>query len=298
MNLFKSKTGIVSSSEFSNSLQILNLVGKNVIIYSRLLSLGRFFGKEAVIEFLEIILKHIGPEGTIIIPTYTLGCYKEPRIHDITQSVIMSGILGEVASKHVDFVRTVHPVYSNAISGKNTEFLLNQDATTCFGKDSLFDLFSKLENAYVMMIGLNFNGPTLYHYYDQKYNAAGRFVKYFPIKIKLGEYCFSMSFNSYVKDHDFYAEQMNCLGRFDALAEEFNLVKRVAIGDDWIHMISETDFQNLYNSVLQVDQNYFLMASNKDWEEYYMKNRFSVFHGSIDENVTARVLDLFSSLRN
>ncbi len=289
MNLFTSTKGIITTDDFSKHLESLQLSGKSVIVYSRLLSLGRFLSKESIKAFLRILTEHIGPEGTLVIPTYTLNSYKEPREFDFTKSKIMSGVLGDIAALDSQFKRTIHPVYSNAIFGKNVEILLNQDATTCFGENSLFDLFSKLENAYVMMIGLNFNGPTLYHYYDQKFNAPGRYLKEFMIRVRLNEHQFSMRFNSYVKDYSFYNTRMNCLARFDALLEEYKAVERIKIGDDFIHMISERDFQMFYRIALEVDQEYFLMSEEKDWDEYYMKNNFTLYHNTLPQSILSEV---------
>ena len=185
VDLFKSKTGIVTSSQIELCFDELQLKGKNVLVYSRLLGIGRFLGKTAVEEFINILKKSIGEEGTLIIPTYTLNTYKQPREFDIEKSKIMSGVLGDIANISNDFKRTIHPVYSNCISGRFEDELLDQNVTTCFGPGSFFDLFSKLENAYVLMIGLNFNGPTLYHYYEQKFGAKGRFLKYFDVRIKI-----------------------------------------------------------------------------------------------------------------
>jgi len=278
MNLFKSGNGIVTSEIFSDYLLQLDLKGKNMLVYSRLLSLGRFYGKDSIIEFIKIIRKHIGEEGTLAIASYTLNSYKEPRLFDFDESKIMSGILGEVAAKLPEFRRTVHPIYSNCIWGKHTDELFKQNITTCFGENSFFDIFSKLENAYILMIGLNLNGPSLTHYYEQKYNASGRFLKYFDIKIKLGHHSFISRFDSFVKDYDFYNKKAHCLARFDALAEIFGIIKHFSIGDGHMHMISESDFQLFYKAAIHVDQEYFLMGSEEEWNEYYWRNKFDMYY--------------------
>jgi aminoglycoside N3'-acetyltransferase len=282
VDLFKSKKGIITTSQIELCFNKLQLKGKNVLVYSRLLGLGRFLGKDAVVEFIRILKASIGEEGTLIIPTYTLNTYKEPREFDLEKSKIMSGILGDVANTLNDFKRTIHPVYSNCIAGKFLDELLEQNITSCFGPNSFFDLFSKLENAYVLMIGLNFNGPTLYHYYEQKFEAKGRFLKSFDVKIKTPDHSSMNKFDSYVKDYSFYYEKTNCLARFDALAEAFKLVKHIQVGDDFIHGISEKDFQLLYKASLIVDQEYFLMGTENEWEEYYLRNKYDLYHNLID----------------
>ena len=282
MDIFKTSNGIVNENIFSDVISKLNLYGKDVLIYSRLLSFGRITNINAINKIIDLLIEHIGPNGTLIIPTYTLNSYSEKKF-DIIHSKIMSGILGEVASKNINFSRTIHPVYSNAIFGYNKEYYLKQNANTCFGEGSFFDLFSKNENSVVLMAGLNFNGPTLYHYYDQKYNAKGRFLKEFHTEILINDFKFNMTFNSFVKDKDFYKDKMNCLARFDALAYQLNLVSKLELGDNYFHIISEKKFQTLYKAVLDVDQDYFLISNEELWDTYYMKNQFNCMHGKIDQ---------------
>ena len=281
MNLFKSGSGVVTSENFSNYLLKLDLRGKNVLVYSRLLSLGRFYGKDSVLEFLQIIKNQIGEDGTLVIASYTLNSYKEPRLFDFDESKIMSGILGELAAKLPEFRRTVHPLYSHCIWGKHTDELFKQNITTCFGENSFFDIFSKLDNAYILMIGLNLNGPSLTHYYEQKYSARGRFLKYFDIQIKFGQQSFMSRFDSFVKDYDFYKNKTHCLARFDALSEVFGIVKHYALGDGYMHMISESNFQMFYKAAIHVDQEYFLVGSEEEWNEYYWRNKFDMYYNEI-----------------
>jgi aminoglycoside 3-N-acetyltransferase len=293
MDLIKSSNGIINDKDFSETISKLDLEGKDVLIYSRLLSFGRILNINSITRIIDLFIEIIGPNGTLIIPTYTLNSYNE-KCFDVNKSKIMSGILGEVASKNDKFSRTIHPVYSNAIHGYNKGYYNKQSATTCFGSDSFFDLFSKNENSIVLMAGLNFNGPTLYHYYDQKYKAKGRFIKEFNTEMILDNHNFNIKFNSYVKDKEFYHHKMNCLARFDALAHELNLVNDLAIGDNFIHSISEFNFNNLYKTALDVDQEYFLLSTEEMWDTYYMKNKFDCMHGKNDPNKVDRVKKLLS----
>lgn len=281
MDLIKSSNGIINDKDFSEIISKLNLEGKDVLIYSRLLSFGRILNINSITRIIDLFCEIIGTKGTLIIPTYTLNSYNE-KCFDVNNSKIMSGILGEVASKNEKFSRTIHPIYSNAIHGYNKEYYNKQNATTCFGPESFFDLFSKNENSIVLMAGLNFNGPTLYHYYDQKYKAKGRFIKEFDTEMILDNHTFNIKFNSYVKDRDFYKNKMNCLARFDALANDLKMVSTESLGDNYFHSISEKDFNNLYKTVLEVDQDYFLISDEELWDTYYMKNKHDCMHGKID----------------
>jgi aminoglycoside 3-N-acetyltransferase len=281
--LFKTSKGDILEFDFKNFIENFDILDKDVLVYSRLLDFGRIQNVKAVESILSILKKAVGEKGTLLIPTYTLNTYMTPRIYNENKSKIMSGVLGEYSVKDSDFIRTFHPIYSTSIYGKNRDYYMAQDETTCFGEGSLFDLFSKTNNGIVLMLGLNFNGPTLYHYYDQKFNAKGRYIKSFKIKIHTTESEYSMKLNSYVKNRDFYINRFNCLAMFDSLANKLKLKKTDFIGDGMCHAISEKTFQKLYKTALEVDQEYFLLSKEETWTEYYMKNNFDMFYDSISE---------------
>ena len=283
IKLFKTSKGIVTNLDFQNYIDKFNLKGKDVLIYSRLLSFGRLLGRNAVENILSILKDTIGDKGTLIIPTYTLNTYKLPRVFNAAESKVMSGILGEFSILDRDFERTIHPVYSNSVYGNNKKYYKTQSETTCFGEGSFFDLFSKTQNGVILMLGLNFNGPTLYHYYDQKFKAKGRFLKSFEVQIQTAEKEYMLNFDSYVKDNDFYYNKMNCLAMFHAVTNKMELVKTAYIGDGITYKITESNFKNLYKTALEVDQEYFLISNKDDWTEYYMKNNFKLFYDSISE---------------
>ena len=291
--IIRKTDGFETALDFKKVIAKLDLKGKDVLVYSRLFSFGRLMGVESVSEIISILKSAIGDSGVLIIPTYTLSTYKNPKVFNEKESKVMSGVLGEYSLKDKEFVRSIHPIYSNSIYNDNQGYYLNQNKTTCFGKNSFFDLFSRKKNGVVLMLGLNFNGPSLYHYYDQKFKAPGRLIKTFNVLMSdtNGEY--EMNFDSFVKDYNFYKNKKNCLGRFDAIANKLRILKTVFFGDGYIHKISEPDFQNLYKITLNLDQNYFLMSSTNDWVEYYTKNNYKYFYGTLSQEKISEIKELW-----
>ena len=282
MDLFKTKEGIYTESDFERTLAKFNLKGRNLYLCSSLLSLGRPTNLKVPGRIIEILLDILGKEGTLTIPAYTFSAYSN-EIFDVEKSRSITGVLGETARLMPGFTRTVHPVYSHAVKGKHAEFLDGQDFTTCFGENSYFDLFCSIPDSYVMVLGSSLSALAFYHYYDQLFNAPGRFVKKFKAKIQTGCEVREIEFDSYVKDYDnFYVGNlMNCLGRFDALATELGLLHREPVGMNCAAGISEPDFKRLYKSCLDTDQKYFLCSTKEEWQEYFPKNNYSLFHGEI-----------------
>jgi hypothetical protein len=140
------------------------------------------------------------------------------------------------------------------------------------------------------MLGINLSVLTMCHYYDQRYNAPGRFVKRFPATLTDGSGAVrNIEFDSYVKDRVFYEGRHTCLARFDALATELGIVKRIPFSSNWIHAVSESDFHRLYRACIETDQEYFLVGAMDMFTAYYREDRFQLCHGQLDPDKVAAV---------
>lgn len=253
--------------------------------------MGRPTGVNVFPRMIEIFQKALGKEGTLSLPCYTFSAYNN-QVFDPKATKSITGILGETARSMPGFIRTVHPVYSHVCWGKYANKLNQQRESTCFGKDSFFDIFCSLPDSYVMILGASFSALAFYHYYDQLFKAPGRFIKKFKGQINTGSEIREIEFDSYVKDHKFYEDKMNCLGRLDAVATELGFVKRAQFASGWIHGINEKDFQRLYKCCLETDQTYFLCSTKAEWEEYFPKNNFTLFHKRLDHEKVEKIKDL------
>jgi aminoglycoside N3'-acetyltransferase len=282
MDLFRDKNKLYTHKDLDCLLKTFDLEGKTVLCYSRLLSFARLLGEEAVLAIINLLKKHIGPEGTLCFPCYTFSAYNN-AVFNPENSKSSTGVLGECARKLPEFCRTVHPVYSHVCWGKNADELQTcQNQKTCFGKDSFFELFCKYDSAYLLFLGTNFSAQTLYHHYEQRFKAPGRFLKSFKGVIEENGKQYGINFDSYVKDLDFYKNKMNSFARFDALTEKLKLVTRHTFAADWIHGITEKNFRALFQACLEVDQEYFLCSTKEQWETYYLNNDFRLFLNQLD----------------
>ena len=80
LDIIKTDKGFITDKEFENKIFNLDIDGKDVIVYSRLLSFGRLLGIKAVNSIISILKSAVGKKGILIFPTYTLGSYDEPRV--------------------------------------------------------------------------------------------------------------------------------------------------------------------------------------------------------------------------
>jgi hypothetical protein len=73
------------------------------------------------------------------------------------------------------------------------------------------------------------------------------------------------------------------------LVESFGLVKRYPVGDDFVHVISEREFQLFFKAALELDQEYFLTGCESEWQEYYLRNKFDLYHNRIDQSLLEKI---------
>ncbi len=297
MPLFKTKTGFLHEAELADALSSLQIKGANLMLSSSLLSLGRPCDSSCPEKILDIFLSELGSAGTLSVPAFSFSAYNGESF-DPERSKSIVGVLGERARLHGSFSRTVHPIYSHACSGKELPNLMKQDYSTCFGKNSYFDIFCSTMDSMIAVLGTTLSSMAFYHYYDQLYSAPGRFLKKFSGRILDDGIEREVEFDSYVKDYDFYKDKMNSLARFDALATELGLLKHIPLGDNYLHVIREKGFSKLYKTCLLCNQSYFLCSSRDEWEEYFPKNRFDLFHGKLEKEQLARAEKIFSSLED
>ncbi|OMF96839.1 AAC(3) family N-acetyltransferase [Paenibacillus sp. FSL R7-0337] len=128
--------------------------------------------------FINSFLDKIGPEGTLLFPTFNWGyCSEKP--FDYFHTVSLTGALTKAALKRSDFFRTKHPIYSFAVWGKHKEYLCGLRNESSFGSDSPF-AFMHRERAKMLIIGLDYQRSfTFVHYVEEVEQVPYRFKKHF-----------------------------------------------------------------------------------------------------------------------
>ena len=154
-----------------------------IFLVSDITKLMFYFKKKNIIFdincFLDTILEVVGIDGTLVLPTYNWDFCKGIEFnYRKTQSV--TGVLGKVALKRDDFVRTTNPIYSFAVAGKEKNNLYNLKHSSCFGEDSPFSYFHK-KNVKYLSIGVDYKflGFTPVHYVEEKVGVSYRYFKDF-----------------------------------------------------------------------------------------------------------------------
>ncbi len=88
-------------------------------------------------ELLTSLQHAVGQNGTILIPTFNFD-FSNKQFYDYRNTKGTSGILGNIALERKGFTRTLHPLHSFAVWGKDAKKITSMDNKHSFGTDSPF----------------------------------------------------------------------------------------------------------------------------------------------------------------
>lgn len=154
--------------------------GDVLFVHSAYSTLGRApggveGGPQTVIEAL---LEVLGPEGTLIMPTFNYDFLKGVP-WDIRTTPSQMGILTELVRQDPRAKRMFHPIYSMAAIGKRADEVASHRTNDCFGETTIFKKFRDWD-AKILIIGLPYSKSiTFLHHCEQMAGVDYRFLKEF-----------------------------------------------------------------------------------------------------------------------
>ena len=155
-----------------------------IIIHSNIAGIFQCSNNYKSIDlFFKLILKKIGINGTLVIPTYNYDFIKgKPYIKNKSASHV--GMFSNYLLKKYSQNRTNNPVFSHLIFGKLSKILHSSDDYEMFGEKSIFANLLRF-NFKIICFCCSPTSITLIHYFEKKLNVNYRFDKYFTSKIKI-----------------------------------------------------------------------------------------------------------------
>jgi len=150
---------VIDAAYLSRKLPAMGIVrGDILFVHSAFSAVGGMEG--GVDGFIDGLLQAVGPEGTLIFPTFT--SYTQPFSRGGSPS--NTGILSDVFRKRPGVVRTLHPSHSIAAIGRQAKYFAQDEwilNTTC-GAGTCYMRLSE-QGAKVMMLGVDLNRCTMLH---------------------------------------------------------------------------------------------------------------------------------------
>jgi aminoglycoside 3-N-acetyltransferase len=96
--------------------QIPLTTSRVIIVHSSYKSLGGVAGGAQTV--IDALLEWVGPEGTVLFPTFNFQSWSETHYFDIEETHSQMGIIGELGRLRRESIRTPHPMYSFAALGQ------------------------------------------------------------------------------------------------------------------------------------------------------------------------------------
>jgi len=162
----------IGEAQLLHSLALLGLERGDVLyVTSSLSRLGQIEGGARTV--VEALLRVIGPEGTLIMPSFTLprGSMLEQvqsgRVFDIRESKSDTGSITEEFRSWPGVSRSLHPTHSVAALGPLAERLTggHELCATAFGPSSPFARLALMESK-SLCLGVEITYITLYHAFE------------------------------------------------------------------------------------------------------------------------------------
>ncbi|MBS3138117.1 AAC(3) family N-acetyltransferase [Candidatus Woesearchaeota archaeon] len=236
--IFMTSQGPVYDVDILSALRNIGITaGDTIFVHSRLYVFGQLADvktkEELADAFVDALIQSVG-NGTVVMPTFTFSFCKT-GIYDSEKTVSEAGLLSEVFRKRQGVIRSSHPIYSVAIWGKNKDYFLDADTTTCFGDDGIFGRVHKKGDVKILFIGIGADGLSQIHYVEELLKVPYRYMKRFLGKSNGN----SVEVDFYVRDLENEAE-LDMKGKFVSFCEERKLLKTVPLGNHFISCMQES----------------------------------------------------------
>lgn len=150
--------------------------GDVLLVHSSYKSFGGVEGGPQTV--VDALLEALGPEGTLIMPTFNFD-FTKGQPWDVRSTPSQMGVLTEIVRQDPRAKRVFHPIYSFAVIGKHAEYLGSLRYKSSYERHSVFGKLRDLDGK-IMVIGLSYtNSMTFFHHIEQMEGVDYRFLKQF-----------------------------------------------------------------------------------------------------------------------
>lgn len=246
--------------DIANALRSVGLSpGDTAFVHVCLEALGRPEGpatdEACRALWLEALQEAVGPEGTLLVPTYTFSfCRQEP--FDVQETPTDGGDWStsreflELFRRRPGAFRSRDPIHSVAGIGPRAAELLQDVPPTCFGPGSVHERLLKAGGK-ICLIGVGLYEASFRHYVEEVVGIPGRFKKLFTGWIRDNGATRKQGwiFNVRILADNFYPDGT----RLEALARETGAVRVAPLGRGEVLGIEATRFFELTAEQLRRD---------------------------------------------
>lgn len=177
----------ITLEDIVKDLKLIGIRNNDVLlVHSSLKSIG--FVENGAKTVINALLKVIGQQGTLGIPTYSMKgtmyntCISKNYTFDLKKSPAVLGAIPSEFLKLKGIYRSIHPTHSISAIGKYAKEITENHhiGIRTFGENSPWSKISELKGK-ILGIGISLGPTTQYHHIEDIMNED------FPVKVKLDE---------------------------------------------------------------------------------------------------------------
>jgi aminoglycoside 3-N-acetyltransferase len=171
--------------------------GDGLLVHSAVQYLGRPQG--GVGMYLEAIQVVIGPDGTLVVPTFNFGFARDERYDPHTTPSQGMGAFSEYVRQLPQARRTSHPMQSVAVVGRYADDLAGRDTLSAFDPGSVFERMLELDFK-LLLLGADSRATSMFHYCEQRANVPYRYWKDFSGEVNTPQGWQTRTYRMFVRD--------------------------------------------------------------------------------------------------
>jgi len=247
--------------------------GDGLLIHSAIQFLGR--PTEGIGIFLEAIKDTIGPQGTIVVPTFNFGfAHGEHYDPQKTPSKDM-GAFSEYVRQRPEALRTSHPMQSIAIIGRYAADLAGRDTAGAFDPGSAFERMLEL-GFKLLLLGADARAISMFHYSERLANVPYRYWKDFSGEVRTPDGWQTHTYTMFVRDLD-----MNPQLTLEPVVEYMknrNEWHSLPLNYGWVTVCTLQDFVSAANRFLADDP--WSLVTNRESILKSLHSKFTTVEGA------------------
>ncbi len=237
-------------TEFKKILNRLEIKKNDkILVNSNILKIiSKFKNKNLPKIIIKCLKNKISSKGTLLFPTFNWNFCKG-KTYDYKKTKSNTGALSNISLTMKDFKRSINPIYSFNVCGKDKKKITQMKHESCFGFDSPFGYLIKNKGKN-LFIDLDYKDAlTFVHVAEEKVGVNYRYIKKFEghyvdeNKKKLIKSC-----EMYVRKTDLVSKTI-INKKFDKILKKKNALK-------------EMSFKKIKFSVVDINTAYFLMKND------------------------------------
>jgi len=260
-----------SRKELTEALSAIGLKrGDIVFSHSNIGFFGRPQGAGNQNECSQLILDSIfdviGPNGTLVVPTFTYS-FQNNNVFDHNHSPSACGVFTEYVRRQPECVRSIDASVSVAAMGHFAQEMVMNVPENSYGPDSFFHRFHRADG---VICNLNFDaGSTFVHYVERCLDVPYRFDKTFEGAIRRSGIETPDKSTLWVRHLDWTdstGKAINTATRFeefDSLARSAGVYQTHSVGRGFAGLIRSNDAYRLIEDTLK-ERPLFLTAGEED----------------------------------